>query len=59
ARGGHGFTDPEATRRMHREFATSGVAPRHVVDGPSPEAVADAVLARRASGQLRLDAADV
>jgi cytidylate kinase len=31
SRNGHGFTDPEATRHMYREFAASEIDGRHVV----------------------------
>jgi cytidylate kinase len=36
----HGFTDDAATARMHAEFATAPVDPRHVVADP-PEAASD------------------
>ena len=54
-RSGHGFTDPEATRRMHREFAAAEVDPRHVLadpDGP-PSAVTKSIADRLAEGSLR------
>ena len=54
-RSGHGFTDPDATRRMHRQFAQADVAPRYVltdVDGP-PSAVAAAIRQRWDEGALR------
>jgi hypothetical protein len=54
-RTGHGFTDDDAARSMHREFARAEVAERHVLrelaDGP--DAVAAAVLERQATGALR------
>ncbi len=52
---GHGFTDADAARRMHREFATAEVQERHVLrdaDG-KPADVAAEILERRARGQLR------
>ncbi len=54
-RSGHGFTDADAARRMHREFATAEVQERHVLrdaDG-KPADVAAEILERRARGQLR------
>jgi energy-coupling factor transporter ATP-binding protein EcfA2 len=50
----HAFADPDATRKMHHEFASAVIEPRHVlVDPPDrPEAVADVVAAHRASGSL-------
>jgi predicted ABC-type ATPase len=56
-RTGHGFTDADATRRMHRQFAEAPVDPRHVLrepDGP-PSAVARAIRDRLADGALRYD----
>lgn len=56
-RAGHGFTDGDAARHMHDDFARAEVAERHVLRNP-PEAVADVVavvLARRARGDLTLD----
>ncbi len=54
-RAGHGFTDPEATVRMHAEFATAAVDPRHVIADPpdDPSAVARLVLQRWRDGALR------
>jgi len=54
-RTGHGFTDADAARRMHREFATAEVAERHVVRDPDlePEAVVEQILDRRDRGLLR------
>lgn len=51
---GHGFSDEPATRKMHAEFTDADVDPRHVlVDPPdTPDAVADAIEAARAFGDL-------
>jgi hypothetical protein len=51
----HGFTDAEATRRMHREFARADVDPRHVLTDPAgpPAAVAREILDRLDGGTLR------
>jgi adenylate kinase family enzyme len=55
ARTGHGFTDAEATRRMHREFADGDVAARHVLTGVAEaSAVVDDVGARLRDGSLRV-----
>ncbi|WP_258726949.1 AAA family ATPase [Cellulomonas sp. NS3] len=56
ARTGHGFTDPGAARRMHRELATSGIAARHPLTDAAadPVAVADVIDSRVADGSLRL-----
>jgi cytidylate kinase len=52
-RSGHGFTDPEAARHLHRDFREAEVDPRHVVtEVGTPEAVVDAIRARLAAGQL-------
>ena len=54
-RSGHGFTDPDATRRMHREFADADIADRHLLRdsaGP-PSSVAEQILDRLAQGALR------
>jgi hypothetical protein len=58
ARSGHGFTDAEATRRMHRQFTEAKVDPRHVLPDPAGDAaaVANSVLDRLAGGALRYDA---
>jgi hypothetical protein len=56
-RSGHGFTDADAARRMHREFAEADVDPRHVltdVDGP-PSAAAAAIRERWDQGTLRYE----
>ena len=57
---GHGFTDEAATRKMHAEFANAigELDPRHVLAAPAgpddtPDAVADAVVARLEAGALR------
>ena len=57
ARSGHGFTDPDATRRMHREFAAADVEARHVVVDPvgPPSAIAAEILGRLPGGSLRYD----
>ncbi len=54
-RTGHGFTDADAARRMHREFATAEVEERHVFPDPAatPADVAAGILDRLARGQLR------
>jgi hypothetical protein len=55
-RAGHGFTDDDATSRMHHEFVDAEVARRHVLvdpPGPPPD-VARLVIDRYASGLLRL-----
>lgn len=57
-RSGHGFTDADATRRMHRQFAAAEVDPRHVLADPAgpPSAVAGSILDRLGTGTLRYDA---
>jgi hypothetical protein len=57
-RTGHGFTDADATRRMHRQFAGADVDPRHVLAGPegSPSDVAATVRERWDRGALRFEA---
>jgi hypothetical protein len=54
-RDGHGFTDADATRRMHREFATADVDERHVLRDPAgrPADLADEILDRLDRGLLR------
>jgi energy-coupling factor transporter ATP-binding protein EcfA2 len=54
-RAGHGFTDDDATARMHHEFASAEVPPRHVLADPrgAPADVAALVLDRYAAGFLR------
>lgn len=53
-RTGHGFTDEAATRKMHHEFATAGVDPRHLILDPpdDPDQVADLILTLAARGDL-------
>ena len=52
---GHGFTDEDATRHMHREFAQADIDPRHVLaDLPASAAETAAQMARRVqAGTLR------
>ncbi len=54
-RSAHPFTDQDAARHMHGEFARALVDERHVVraDGPDPATVAAAVRARVDSGEAR------
>lgn len=56
-RTGHGFTDPDAARHMHDDFALAEVEERHVLrDLPAGvDDVVAAVLTRRAAGDLTLD----
>ncbi|GEN80572.1 hypothetical protein AFE02nite_23060 [Actinotalea fermentans] len=52
---GHGFTDLDAARHMHAEFARARSVARHVVDVASDDdarTVADRVLARVRDGSL-------
>ncbi|MGQ7297675.1 AAA family ATPase [Quadrisphaera sp. KR29] len=60
SRTGHGFTDAEATARMHGEFsaAVGGLPERHVLRDPPPrpEEVAALVVERWAAGALVVDA---
>ena len=50
---GHGFSDEDATRKMHDEFAQAEIDGRHVVDPRGDaEAVTDAVIAARERGEL-------
>ena len=52
-RTGHGFTDEAATRKMHAEFVTAQVEPRHVLDPRDRvESVVEQVLAAAAEGAL-------
>ena len=57
-RTGHGFTDPEATAHMHREFANAALDPRHLIetDG-TPAETADAIDAACSTGRLRWSSA--
>ena len=52
---GHGFTDEDATRHMHREFAQADIDQRHVLaDLPASAAETAAQMARRVqAGTLR------
>jgi gluconate kinase len=54
-RSGHGFRDDAAARKMHAEFATAIVAPRHVlnIDSESPRDVVDRIVAATEAGHLR------
>ncbi len=56
-RTGHGFTDPDATRHMHRQFAAAEVAHRHVLAGEAgtPSAVAAWIRERLDAGALRYE----
>jgi cytidylate kinase len=51
-RDGHGFTDPDATRKMHDEFAGAEIDSRHLVIDPpdAADAVADLILTALAAG---------
>jgi thymidylate kinase len=52
-RRGHGFTDEDATRKMHHEFDRATIDRRHLVDPTgSPAAVADRVVAALGAGTL-------
>jgi hypothetical protein len=53
-RQGHGFTDEEATRKMHGEFARADVDRRHLLLDPpeEPQGVADLVAEALSSGAL-------
>jgi hypothetical protein len=54
SRQGHGFTDVAATRHMYRQFAGADLDAGCVLNDPpdEPEAVADLIVARLASGSL-------
>jgi cytidylate kinase len=56
ARTGHGFTDADATRRMHREFTAVDVDDRHLFTDAAAGATAivDYVCDRLSEGSLRL-----
>ncbi len=59
-RTGHGFSDPDATRKMHAEFTRADADPRHLftdLGGADPSALADTILAARSAGQLRYEVA--
>jgi hypothetical protein len=56
---GHGFTDEDATRKMHHEFASAPVESRHVIV-PGDRSITDMVAEirqRLGVGSLRVDAA--
>ncbi|MEM9614171.1 MAG: AAA family ATPase [Actinomycetota bacterium] len=56
AREGHGFTSPDATRKMHHEFSRATIAARHVVRPgrhETPDDVAAEIKAHRRAGLLR------
>jgi hypothetical protein len=55
SRVGHEFSDEDATRKMHSEFARAEIDGRHVLIDPvgDAEAVATAVLNMRERGDLR------
>jgi hypothetical protein len=54
-RQGHGFTDEAATRKMHDEFASAPIDPRHLlIDPPGPpEAIAAHIATALPAGRLR------
>ncbi|GEK21032.1 hypothetical protein CXY01_15520 [Cellulomonas xylanilytica] len=54
SRQGHGFTDPDAARLMHDEFARADVEARHLLADPpdDPHEVADLALAALARDRL-------
>ena len=58
---GHGFTDDAAARSMHRQFDVDRAPNGHVIEGDhvDAEAIADEVMQRRATGQLRIRSADL
>lgn len=53
-RQGHGFKDLDATRRVHRDFASAEVDPRHVLSDPPKEIdrVVELLRGRMADGSL-------
>jgi len=53
----HVFSDEDATRKMHHEFAAAAIDDRHVlVDPPDGvDAVAERILAKRDQGELRYE----
>jgi cytidylate kinase len=55
SRSGHGFRDEAAARKMHAEFATAVVEPRHVLSIGSESAakVVDLIAAAAEAGDLR------
>jgi hypothetical protein len=52
---GHGFTDADATRHMHREFVQADIDQRHVLADPpgSPDDTAAEIARRVRDGTLR------
>jgi len=54
SRTGHGFTDQDAARHMHDQFARSGIDPRHVLPNAPGEAgdTAREILRRTRAGTL-------
>ncbi len=59
SRQGHGFTDPDATRRMHAEFVrgVTDLDPGHVVPNPAGDldAAVTTIVAAHAARTLRVD----
>jgi energy-coupling factor transporter ATP-binding protein EcfA2 len=57
-RRGHGFTDEQATRHMHRQFLESTIPPRHVFpdSADDPEDIADIVVEALERGRLTFPA---
>ena len=53
----HDFSDEDATRKMHHEFATASIAERHVVVDPPDgiDAVVEIILVKRHRGELVYD----
>lgn len=54
SRSGHGFTDLEATLKMHHEFSDAEVDERYVLREPAgtPDEIAEAVISARQRGTL-------
>lgn len=59
-RGGHGFTDEDATRKMYEEFVRADIDERHLLRNPPDgvEAAAERVLMALATDQLRYPSAE-
>jgi hypothetical protein len=57
----HVFTDEDATRKMHHEFANAAIDAAHVVVDPPDgvDAVAELILAKRDKGELRYEVTSV
>lgn len=52
-RTGHGFSDPEATRQMYKEFECSRIEERHVLSNEqSPTETVDEIYGRLLEGEL-------